>query len=154
MVWENRNRLLQNDAWQDQYRKAKAFYDEFGHLNVTNDYDGGNGKAIALWLSRQRSLKFSGKLSKEQISSLEKINMAWMTSAEREWEKHYESAKQYFHKNGTLNIPCTYVDENGFPLGMWLWRIRSNKVKLKTSGANGNQLERLKNIGMEFCEIS
>ena len=44
-------------------------------------------------------------------------------------------------------MPCTYVDEDGLPLGMWLWRIRKNKVKLKTSGANGNQVERLAKIG-------
>ena len=42
------------------------------------------------------------------------------------------------------------VDESGFPLGMWLWRIRTNKIKLKTEGGNGNQIERLRTIGFEF----
>ncbi len=53
-------------------------------------------------------------------------------------------------KHGNLEIQCTYVDESGFPLGMWLWRIRGGKIELRTEGVNGNQLERLRTIGFEF----
>ena len=49
-------------------------------------------------------------------------------------------------------MPSAYVDESGFPLGMWLWRIRTKKNKLKTEGANGNQIERLRAIGFDFSD--
>ena len=150
MVWENRNQLAKNEAWQNQFSGVYAFYLENGHLEIPDDYAEGKGKSLALWLSRQRSQKSAGKLSAEQIASLNELGMDWLTSAERDWENHYESAKEYYNKNGTLDIPCAYVDENGFPLGMWMWRIKANKVKLKTTGANGNQLERLQKIGLEM----
>jgi hypothetical protein len=153
MVWENRTQLAKNEAWQNQFSGVYKFYLENGHLDIPDDYLGGKGKSLSLWLSRQRSQKSSGKLSEEQIASLDELGMDWLTSAERDWENHYESAKEYYDKNGTLDIPCAYVDENGFSLGMWLWRVRSGKVKLKTSGANGNQVERLQKIGLEFSSI-
>ena len=76
--------------------------------------------------------------------------MDWLTLVERDLENHYDSAERYYRKYGTLAMPCGYVDESGFPLGMWLWRIRTNKIKLKTEGGNGNQIERLRTIGFEF----
>lgn len=77
--------------------------------------------------------------------------MDWLTSVERNWENHYDSAERYYREHGTLTMPCTYVDESGFPLGMWLWRIHTNKIKLRTEGSNGNQIERLRAIGFEFA---
>ncbi len=291
MIWENRSHLNSNEAWDEQFKKAKLFYQVYGHLNVPRDYDNGNGKSISAWVVRQRSLKEKGKLSPQQvrlletigmvwqfddpweigfkyaqeyyfqngdllvnndyvcsdgytlghwvhnqrsnakttdkyrrldkhqikrletigmvwnirefmweeaykratvfyhqngnlviprhygqekefdlyewvmsqrnkyrsgelsedkIEKLEAIGMDWLTSVERDWENHYDSAERYYRKHGTLTMPCTYVDESGFPLGMWLWRIRTNKTKLKTEGANGNQIERLRAIGFEF----
>ena len=149
MVWENRNQLAKTEAWKNQFHDVQIFYLEYGHLDVPDDYAGGKGKSLSIWLSRQRALKTSGKLSEEQIASLDELGMDWLTPTERDWEHHYESAREYYNKNKTLDIPSTYLDEKGFPLGMWLWRIRTNKVKLKTSGANGNQVERLQKLGLE-----
>jgi hypothetical protein len=35
---------------------------------------------------------------------------------------------------------------------MWLWRVRTGKVKLRTSGENGNQIARLESIGFVLQE--
>lgn len=150
MVWENRNHLVWSEAWYTQFKGAQAFYQQYGHLNIPSEYDKGNGKQLATWVVRQRALKAKGKLPGEQIKLLESIGIDWLTSVERDWENHYDSAERYYRKHGTLTMPCTYVDESGFPLGMWLWRIRGGKVKLRTDGANGNQIERLRAIGFEF----
>ena len=153
MTWENCNHAIRDDVWHGQFKRVKAFYIEHGHLDIPSEYGNGRGRALRLWLSRQRKLKATSKLSKEQIALLESIGMDWLTPSERDWETHYESAKRYYHRNGSLNIPCTYIDESGFPLGMWMWRIRTHKVKLKTSGANGNQVERLQRIGFVFVTV-
>lgn len=153
MIWENRTQLAKNEAWKNQFNGVKTFYLEHGHLDIPDGYADGKGKSLTLWLSRQRSQKSAGKLSEEQIASLDGLGIDWLTPTERNWENHYESVATYYHRNGTLDIPCAYVDESGFPLGMWLWRIRANKVKLKTSGANGDQLERLKAIGFGLMPI-
>ena len=153
MIWENRNQVAGNEAWQQKFLGVQAFYREYGHLNIPDSYDNGNGKSLSLWLKRQRKCKADEKLTEEQIERLESIDMDWLTSSEREWEEHYESAKRYYQKNGNLKIPSTYADESGFPLGMWLWRIRTGKVKPKTTDGNGDQLRRLKEIGLEFSSM-
>lgn len=153
MVWENCGQLLRDNAWHSQFEKVKAFYCEHGHLNIPDDYSNGSGKSLHLWLNRQRKLKSTSSLEKEQIALLEDVGMDWLTPSEREWELHFEAAQRYYDRNGTLDIPCTYVDESGFSLGMWMWRIRTQKVRLKTSGANGNQVERLQKIGFVFSSV-
>ena len=44
-------------------------------------------------------------------------------------------------------MPTSYVSDDGFRLGLWLWRVRTGKTKLKTTGENGNQIARLESIG-------
>ena len=153
MVWENRNQLVSDEAWQRKFRSVQAFYREYGHLNIPDDYAGGNGKSLSLWLNRQRKQKSASKLCQAQIEMLEDIGMDWLTPSEREWETHYESAKSYYWENGNLQMPCTYVDESGFPLGMWLWRIHTGKVKPKTTDGNGDQLARLREIGLQISPL-
>lgn len=150
MIWDDRNRIASDEAWQQKFRGVQAFYLEHGHLDIPDDYAGGNGKSLSLWLKRQRKYKATAKLSEEQIALLESIGVDWLTSVERDWENHYEFAKRYYRENGNLEMPCTYVDESGFPLGMWLWRIRAGKVKPKTTDGNGDQTARLREIGLEI----
>ena len=145
MIWN-----VPDYLWEMNFAGALAFYRKNGHLDIPDDYGNGNGKSLSLWLTRQRKYKTEAKLSEEQIKRLESLEMDWLTPSEREWETHYESAKDYHQKNG----PCAYVDESDFPLGMWIWRIRAGKVKLKASGGNGNQMEQLKEIGLEFSPVS
>ena len=145
MVWN-----VGEFRWEEAYKRAAAFYRENGHLVIPRHY--GQEKEFDLyeWVMSQRNKYRSGELSEDKIQKLEKIGMDWLTSVERDWENHYDSAERYYREHGTLTMPCTYVDESGFPLGMWLWRIRTNKTKLRTEGANGNQIERLRAIGFEF----
>ena len=138
--------------WDEAYKRAASFYRDNGHLVVPRNY--GQEKEFDLyeWVMSQRNKYRMSQLSEDKIHKLEEIGIDWLTSVERDWENHYDSAERYYREHGTLIMPCSYVDDSGFPLGMWLWRIRTNKVKLKTDGANGNQVERLRAIGLEFSE--
>lgn len=49
-------------------------------------------------------------------------------------------------------MPLYFTEPDGFQLGMWLWRVRTGKVKLRTSGENGNQIARLEAIGFVLPE--
>lgn len=145
MVWD-----VEEYRWEESYQKAEKFYNKNGHLNVLSSYRGEDGYNLYNWIAIQRKKYHSQKLSDNKIQKLESIGMDWLNSVEREWEEHYESAKRYYCAHGNLDISVSYIDESGFPLGMWLWRNRTNKVKLRTEGANGNQIERLKAIGFKF----
>lgn len=141
MVWK-----IKDVQWDEAYARAKRYYRKHKDLAVQKGYKE-DGYDLYEWIRVQREKYRSGELTARQIELMEQIGMDWLTTAERNWENHYDSAERYYHKHGTLTMPCTYVDENGVSLGMWLWRIRTNKVKLKTSGANGNQIERLAKLG-------
>ena len=78
--------------------------------------------------------------------------MDWLSNQAREWETHFESCRRYYEKYGNLNMTTSFVSEDGFQLGLWLWRIRTGKMKLKTTGENGNQIARLESIGIVWRE--
>ena len=145
MIWS-----VGDFRWNEAYKRASEFFKENGHLVIPRHYGQEKDFDLYEWVTSQRNKYRSGDLSEDKIQKLEKIGMDWLTSVERDWENHYHSAECYYRKHGTLTIPCTFVDESGFALGLWLWRIRTGKIKLKTEGANGNQIERLKAIGFEF----
>ncbi len=100
---------------------------------------------------RQQIEKYhAGTLDTEKIRLLEEIGQDWLFPYEREWERGFASAERYFYENGNLNVPTTYKDETGFGLSLWVQRMRKKRGELKTSGANGNQVQRLESIGMQW----
>ena len=148
MIWD-----MADFRWEEAYQRAAAFYRENGHLVVPRAYGSTQGFDLYEWVTTQRNKYRSGKLSTDRIHKLESIGMDWLTTVERAWETYYVAAERYYRRYGTLSMPCTYIDETGCSLGFWLWSIRTNRVKLKTSGPNGNQVERLQRIGFVFSTI-
>lgn len=143
MIWK-----IKDIQWNEAYARAKRYYRKHKNLAVQKGRKDNDSYDLYEWVRIQREKYRTGELTARQIELMEQIGMDWLTTVERNWETNYKSAERYYKKYGSIEkMPCTYVDEDGFPLGMWLWRIRKNKVKLKTSGANGNQVERLAKIG-------
>lgn len=66
------------------------------------------------------------------------------------WDLMYASAKDYYKKNGNLEVPKRYKTPEGFSLGQWLdtqRRVYAHKV----SGAlSKEQIEQLNEIGMRW----
>ena len=78
------------------------------------------------------------------------IGIDWLSPTERNWENYYSEAQQFYYAHGNLDVPVTYRTENGMWLGRWVSRQQKDYNKLKTSGANGNQIARLSAIGMTW----
>ena len=72
------------------------------------------------------------------------------------WLKMYEIAREYYKKNGDLNIEKDYITEDGIMLGCWIASQRKiYKKKLKNNKYNyilltTEQIKMLENIGMEW----
>lgn len=145
MVWESRKKLLLDSAWNNQFKRVKDFYDKFGHLDISSDYDNGNGKHMAIWLTKQRALKNQGKLTEKQIEMLNSVGMIWIF--EDPWEIGFKYAKEYFEKNGNLIINNNYVCSDGYALGRWVSSQRSY-AKTSRRKLDESQVERLDSIGM------
>lgn len=145
MVWN-----VFADRWESAYLLAKAYREEYGNLHVPAGYKTANGYALDEWIQNQRKKKLSGALTHDQIVRLEAIGMDWLSPSARTWETRFEACRKYYEENGDLSMPATYVTHDGVRLGRWLWRIRSGKSKVSSSGENGNQIARLESIGIRW----
>ena len=147
MVWGQHD--LQ---WEKNYRACAQYYAEHGNLDIPTKYVSPEGLRVGEWLRRQRALrKNAGALSVEQIERLDAIGMDWLDCFERAWEIGFAHAEQYRKEHGDLDVPATYVCEDGFVLGKWLGRHK------KVNGRSGIRLtpercERLKALGFRFGE--
>lgn len=147
MVWS-----AFDTQWNAVYEAAAKYFREQGHLNVPIRFRTEDGTDLWEWIRTQRNKYRKGLMSAECAQKLEEIGMDWLFPAEREWEKSYAKAKRFYLEHGHLEVPSGYRTEDGMNLSKWLERQRRDRAKLKTSGANGNQILRLTQIGMVWDE--
>ena len=144
--------------WEENFKVAKEYYKENGHLNVPAHYVTPNGVPLGTWLFHQRNLK-SGKakgtpLTKEQIDRLNSIGIVWEAHRDAEWEKYYSAAEEYYLRKEDLNVPFRYVTASGIRLGAWVHRQRL----VRRGTAHGvplteEQIKRLNKIGMIWTRL-
>ena len=147
MVWS-----AVTERWETAYALAEEYWKEHGDLHVPTKYKAPNGYALDEWVRSQREKKAAGTLTQEQIERLDAIGMDWLSPQARLWETRFEICRAYYEEHGNLDMPTTYVTDDGMQLGLWLWRIKKGKIKLSTSGENGNQIKRLESIGIQWRE--
>lgn len=147
MIWNQKE-----ECWEKAFALAADYSREHGHLIIPNRYKTADGYSLGEWIRSQREKKRDGTLEKDKEERLNAIGMDWLSNQAREWETHFESCRKYYEKYGNLNMTTSYVSDDGFQLGLWLWRIRTGKMKLKTTGENGNQIARLESIGIVWRE--
>lgn len=134
------------DSWQENYEQAKQYYEENGHLDISQDYVTPSGNWLGKWLYKQRQGK--DKLTKEQIALLTSVGMEWRSKAEKAWDRQYDEARKYYQEHGSLRISSE--DEDNASLNRW---IKTQRKKRKENKLSDEQAERLEAIGMEWKPI-
>ena len=111
------------DKRTDQFEKGlaalTAFTAENGHGDTGSQYVTGDGFPLGKWLSSIRSKYKNGSLEGETVKKLEKAGMVWDVGAYR-WEMYYQAAEGYKKRFGNLEIPASYITEDGKKPGIWL----------------------------------
>lgn len=140
--------------WEEHYEMAKAYYQEHGNLKVSHE------TKLYTWLSAQKYAKKGkrGQITREQIALLEKIGIDWENDRNRKWMWHYQHAQDYYSIHGALNVPISYVAQDGCNLGQWLGRQRrAYRLKNNTSQdikhrplITQKEINMLENIGMKW----
>ena len=122
---------------QDDRTEKLSQYNAENEINKEkfSQHDAKNKAVKSVWIQR--------------IERLEKIRMKWETSDS--WEERFALAKQYFDKNGNLNMPGDYVVK-----GIWLDRwLREQKRGLREEEGEKpltkEQKEKLQSIGISGC---
>ncbi len=137
MVW---NPL--SDQWEKNYLEAMEYFNEHGSLYMDYKYITPSGLKLGYWITHLRQKK--DELTDEQIARLDRIGMVWNTM-EYKFEHGYKYAVRYYHQNGNLNPPITYITDDGFRLGYWLEQKRRQNKK---GTLCDEYIKRLEEIGM------
>ena len=120
MIWDKLDY-----QWEKNYHACVEYYKEHRSLDIPAHYATKDGLRIGAWIRRMRKardgrLKGAQPLTQDQIRRLDAIGMDWQDSFTQRWEYGYAKAKEYYVQHGDINVPATYVTEDGFPLGKWL----------------------------------
>ena len=120
---------------------------------------------LGQWLSIQRQLKRSGKLSSEHEKQLQKlVDKGWMnwdiaiTSSDfkekndKKWVRYFEALVRYGNEYNTCNIPqakeYSLADGTNVKLGMWLNKQRKDRKKGIMPPKRENRLQELVDRGL------
>ena len=151
-----------NDGWNKNYALAKNYYEHNGNLEIPekfktlNGYEHDeNGINLGMWIRSQRRSYKNVKLSPERLNLLKNIGMRFeIKHNNNEWNKNYALAKNYYERNGNLEIPSKFktldgyeYDENGINLRRWLAVQTQLYQKARLSTERINLLE---NIGIKW----
>ncbi len=156
------------EKWNRNYKLAKAYYEHYGNLEISQsfktingyEYDE-NGVLLGIWIVNQRTTyngHGNGKITEEQIELLKQIGMRFETkNIEEEWNKKYELAKAYYKHHGNLEISQSFktingyeYDENGITLGSWISHQRNAYKGQGRNRITEEQIKLLNQIGMKW----
>lgn len=113
--------------WEQNYNACVEYYKQHHNLDIPATYATEKGLRIGAWISRIRKtrdgrIKGAAPLAGEQITRLDAIGMQWQDTYTRQWVYGYQQAEEYYKEHGSLDVPVSYVNGKGFPLGKWLKR--------------------------------
>lgn len=143
-----------SSGWDQHYAAAKEYYSEHGDLNIPKRYKTSDGLNLGSWISTQRNVhagRMYGILTEQQITLLDRIGMVWMNRREYNWNCRFQAAKEYFEKNGNLDIPAKYCTHDGINLGVWISNLRyARRTGKKQHLLTNERIAQLDSIGMTW----
>ena len=146
MIWN-----VLSHSWDKMYKLAYEYYKEHGDLLIPQSYkiiDNGIVMNLGVWINTQRCNYRNKSLSPKRVALLESINMNW--NPEKDWNKMYKLACEYYHKNGNLLIPIGYfIDLEGDKINLGTW-ISRQRVQYKEKQLIQERIELLESIGMAW----
>lgn len=144
-------------SWQTMSEQAKKYYSENGDLEVPARFITNDGYSLGHWIYNQRAVRKgqqTGNLSEEQIEKLNSIGMRWDLYTDYSWEKNFNAAKNYYEKNGHLDVPSRFVTRDGLPLGAWLSSLRTwESSGIHPKYLSAERKKQLESIGMIWSKL-
>ena len=147
-------------SWNEFYDLLVLYYEKYNSTDVTRFYktfDGVNydedGYNLGMWVSRQRVKFKKGKLSKDKVDLLYKINFVWEKNCTpKSFEEGYELACNFYNAYNHLSIQTNFktndgvnYDEDGYNLGSWIYLVRK---KYNNGEMEDDKIILLDKIGM------
>lgn len=113
-------------SWIEALSAARAYREAMRHLRVPKGHVTGGGFPLGDWIGNRRAFRRRALLSATQIAELDALGMVWDPHDE-DWRSGIVAALAYRRSKGDLLVPYGYLTEDGFPLGRWITKRRSER---------------------------
>lgn len=142
---------LAEERWNRNFRALRAYYEQYGDLDVPQNYVTTDGLHLGQFVKNVRHLKdtkYRRCLTPSRVIMLTEMGMIWDVNEYR-WKCGYDHAKAYFTENGNLITSKRYTSPDGFKLGIWLTYQRGKRDEGELSE---ERIEMLDAIGMVWSK--
>jgi hypothetical protein len=128
-----------NASWEEMFSALRLYRDEHGDCNVSR---WGDNAQLGRWVSKQRSLQKSRKLTTERKTRLDALGFVWafgVQSARATWETMFAELTHYKERFGHCNVPREWRESP--QLSGWVTHQRSNERSGWLSAARKERLD-------------
>lgn len=131
----------------------KEYVDKYNTAKVPYVYFTEDHIALGKWVSRQRELYHTYKLSRERINALEAVGFVWevdhkaaqRNGSESSFNDFYRHLKDYKAEFGSCDVPQAYRCKDGYRLGAVV-----NKKRMRQERMSEEQKRKLLDLGFSF----
>ena len=125
MVWD-----VPDYIFEKNYSHCLEYYREHGNLDIPLKYIAKDGTRLGTWVNGIRCAAHNpsykgAQLTDLQRSRLDEIGFVWESKKNVRWAQCFEALVKYKKEYGNLDVPVSYVTEDGIRLGRWIRRQRS-----------------------------
>jgi len=121
MVW---------DRYDANYRAGVAHLQSYvareGHANVPQESVTDDGFTLGAWVNNRRGERRAGRLLPAKVAELDALGMVW-EPRDANYRAGVDHLRSYTAAQGHANVPRTFVTDDGFKLGAWVIRRRSER---------------------------
>ena len=138
------------DDWERNLSLLYEFISAHGHARVPVEHVMGDVK-IGSWISNLKSKYKIGRLSAEQIKTLEESNPSWTwTLLDQQWEEFFELLQKYKLEHGNCNVGSKGQTKEERALYEW---VNTQRKRFKQNKLPKARKARLEAIGFSFEPI-
>ncbi len=131
--------------WILKMRTARQRRNQKGRQSGVNEKQTEAAGSEQLVQEKKNGTLASGaELTEARIKKLDAIGMIWAPKRETVWEGFYDAASDYYQRFGNLNIPTSYITDEGRHLGKWIRRQREARGR----SLREDRMKKLEAIGM------
>ena len=131
-------------SWDERFQQLVEYKKQNGHCRVPQRYKA--NPQLGRWVNTQRKAYKKGKLSPEQIKSLEGIGFKWVLEKQEHsvgrWDERFKQLKEYRQVKGDCNVP--YQCDGNPQLGHW---VHNQRTAYKKGKLSPEQIKSLEGIG-------
>jgi superfamily II DNA or RNA helicase len=111
-------------TWEEGIGAAAAYREAKGDLLVPQKLVTVDGFKLGVWINNRRVARTRGDLTDGRIAELDALGMVW-DALEEDWRRGIVAARAYREAHDDLLVPRKYIAAEGFKLGGWIDRRRT-----------------------------